>query len=82
MTRSRGWLTSWTDPGTGEELIIVDQYVFGETYYQPGLDFPDYVTEPYSKDLAFALYAIPEPGTMLVLGLGLVPAVLRRARRR
>ncbi len=71
-----------TDPATGEELIQVDQTTLSETYYRPGLDFPDYVTEPFSKDLAFALYAVPEPATVSLLVLGGLMLLRRRRRRK
>lgn len=49
--------------------------------YWPGVDGP-YEIGDYSKDLAFALYApIPEPSTIVLLGLGAVCLMAIRLRR-
>ena len=52
---------------------------FQPQYYRDILDGPDGISQ-YSKDLAFELYTIPEPATMLLLGLGGVTTLLRRRR--
>jgi hypothetical protein len=47
--------------------------------YMPGYDGPDEIGQ-YSKDLAFALYTIPEPSTVLLLAMGLACLLGRRLR--
>jgi len=59
----------------------VDQLrdTFAAQYYKDILDGPDGISQ-YSKDLAFELYTIPEPATMLLLALGGATALVRRRR--
>ena len=52
---------------------------FAPQRYRDILDGPDGISQ-YSKDLAFELYTVPEPATMLLLGLGGVTTLLRRRR--
>ena len=49
--------------------------------YRPGMDGPPEIGE-YSKDLAFALYApVPEPSTIVLIGLGAICLLAARRRR-
>ena len=69
------------DPIPGEDPIQVYQDVFGETYYELGWDMPYDVTELYSKDLAFALYAVPEPSSIVLIGMAAVCLLAIRRRK-
>ncbi len=62
-------VTGYVNISVEDELKVI-QDVSQETYYQAGYDLPEYVSERFSKDLAFALYAIPEPSTVALLGIG------------
>ena len=55
---------------TSGGLPLVDQSNFAPTNYLPGIDVPTTSTELFSKDLAFALYTVPEPSTFVLLGVG------------
>ena len=56
-----------------ETTIRVTQDTLNETYYIPGIDMPYDIPElSYSKDLAFALYTVPEPSAFILLGLSAV----------
>jgi hypothetical protein len=69
--------------GTLIEEMVVDQpnASFSPTHYMPPYDGPSLIGE-FSKDLAFALYSVPEPTTMLLLAIGLGCLVgWRRAKR-
>ncbi|WP_428940656.1 hypothetical protein [Fontivita pretiosa] len=66
----------------GGIMPLVDQAGYQPTRYLPLADGPQGIGE-FSKDLAFELYTIPEPGTCLLLmaGAGIV-AMPRRRRSR
>ncbi len=72
-----------TFPAAGG-MPIVQETNFAAMNYIPGIDMTPNITSPVSKDLAFALYtAVPEPGTLTLMGIGVVGlfAVGRRYRR-
>ena len=70
-----------TLPASGG-LPLVDQTNFAPTNYLPGIDVPPNSTELFSKDLAFGLYTnVPEPSTLVLLGLGVLGLVFARRRR-
>ena len=76
-----------TDQATGENTLRVtqDPDTFRETYYESGIDMPYNEFSPedlYSKDLAFALYAVPEPSSAMLIGLAAVCLLATRWRRR
>ena len=48
--------------------------------YRPGIDGPGEIAY-YSKDLAFALYAVPKPSSVLLLAIGLISVMALRKRR-
>lgn len=64
--------------------ISLDQGLIGPEYYVDGLDGPGPVPNlnggigRFSKDLAFELYTIPEPVTMMLLAAGAVALIRRR----
>ena len=56
-----------------------------EEYYRDGLDGPGPYENfegigQYSKDLAFELFTVPEPGTLMLLSLGVFMLLFRRSR--
>jgi len=61
--------------------VVQDPATFVPTHYIDLIDGPDGIGA-YSKDLAFELYTIPEPGTLLLLAFGGLAAVLRRRSQR
>jgi hypothetical protein len=62
-------------------ISVVQTEMFPQ-FYIPGLDMPTAYPQNISKDLAFALYTIPEPGTVLLLGIGGVALLWQGIRRR
>jgi len=56
-----------------------DQSAFEPTHYVTGLDGPDPIGQ-FSKDLAFELYTVPEPGMIGLVGVGLVMLSGRRRK--
>ena len=84
-----GWTYIFVDPGTTDN-VFVEQYEMWPTHYVDGWDGPG--MEPdipdfpgigmFSKDLAFELYAIPEPSSIVLIGLGTVCLLAIRRRRR
>jgi hypothetical protein len=59
-------------------FVEQDQTTFEPTHYLDLIDGPDGISN-YSKDLAFELYTVPEPATLVILSLGAV--LLRKTRR-
>ena len=59
----------------------MDQPDWLPTNYVPGLDYPSGIPGNFSKDLAFALYTIPEPGSVVLMALGAVALILFGRRR-
>ena len=51
-------------------LVTIEQSGFAQQNYRADVDGPPFIAQ-YSKDLAFELYAIPEPATGLLLAVGL-----------
>jgi hypothetical protein len=56
-----------------------DQY-FPQNYL-PGIDIPTFYPNDLSKDLAFVLYTIPEPGSLVLLGMSGIALLLFKRRR-
>jgi hypothetical protein len=69
-------LTIASDP----PALIVEQSDFSPTFYISPPDGPSPIVE-HSKDLAFALYYVPEPGTLALLAIGLAWVAADRIRR-
>jgi hypothetical protein len=61
----------------GEIMPIIDQAGYTPTRYLGGADGPTLIAR-FSKDLAFELYTIPEPGSCALIMVGLAGVVLRR----
>lgn len=62
----------------GLEMPDVIQDVRGPNYYIDGINGPDGIGQ-FPKDLAFELYTVPEPATVMIAGVALI---LIRERRR
>jgi hypothetical protein len=58
-----------------------DQSAFEPTHYIGGIDGPDPIAQ-FSKDLAFELYTVPEPGTSALLIGACAMLGLRRSREK
>jgi hypothetical protein len=68
----------------GPKEVVLDQSDYAPTTYLSPPDGPSVIQE-YSKDLAFELFTVPEPGTWVLFALslaGLVPLMRRRVDRR
>jgi hypothetical protein len=69
-------------PGASPIMPIVDQTSFVPQHYIDGIDGPTGISQ-YSKDLAFELYTtVPEPISVVLLGLGGAAVALRGWRRK
>jgi hypothetical protein len=66
------------DPNTAVPVNYEDRIDGPSTV--AGTDFPG--IGQYSKDLAFTLYTIPEPGSLVLLTMGISALVIRRRRNR
>jgi hypothetical protein len=72
----------------GGTQIDVAQFGYQPQLYIDGVDGPPAIAAVgvpgigrFSKDLAFELYTVPEPGTLLLLGIGSALALAARHRR-
>ena len=74
-----GPLTVAVDPAM-PKMPTIDQPFWTPTHYVPLVDGPDSIGQ-FSKDLAFELYTVPEPSTMLLLGMGSLTFVAVHRRR-
>jgi hypothetical protein len=61
--------------------IVLEQSAYDPQDYVPPFDGPSSIIE-HSKDLAFELYYVPEPGTLGLLAVGLALVAAHRRRRR
>lgn len=68
-----------SDPMT-QIMPFVHQDVRGPQRYLPPYDGPSIIGQ-FSKDLAFALYTVPEPSTIWLIAVGSIAAILYRRRR-
>jgi hypothetical protein len=50
------------------------------TNYIPGVDIPTFFPDNLSKDLAFVLYTIPEPGSLVLMGMSAAALLLFKRR--
>ena len=72
--------TTVVPPFAGQQASIVQTNYFPQNYVDPFVNINgvlQYVDGPqgianFSKDLAFALYTTPEPGTFVMMGFGAV----------
>jgi hypothetical protein len=60
-------------------LVTIDQSDYAPQNYRADIDGPPFISQ-YSKDLAFELYSVPEPRSAVLLLLGIVAAMMGRAR--
>jgi hypothetical protein len=65
----------------GEIMPIIDQANYAPTRYLADADGPGLIAR-FSKDLAFELYTIPEPGTCALMVVGVVGGMAARRRVR
>jgi hypothetical protein len=63
----------------GQIMPIIDQAGYAPTRYLPLADGPVPIAE-FSKDLAFELYTVPEPGVLMLGVVAMVVSVRRRRR--
>jgi hypothetical protein len=63
----------------GQVMPVIVQSLYAPTSYLPIADGPEQIGQ-FSKDLAFELYTVPEPGTCLLLFIGLASVVALRRR--
>jgi hypothetical protein len=63
----------------GQVMPVIVQSLYAPTSYVPLADGPEQIGQ-FSKDLAFELYTVPEPGTCLLLFIGLASVVALRRR--
>lgn len=85
------WTEFEIDDSTGPCGIEPRQSEFSPEHYLDWVDGPGWMANggaadwdgisQYSKDLAFELYTIPEPGTMALLAIGACLPLFRRKRR-
>ncbi len=76
------WLSTTCPHRWAKSCRLVDQAGYQPTRYLPLADGPPGIGE-FSKDLAFELYSIPEPGTwgLLTSGVAGIGALRWRSRR-
>jgi hypothetical protein len=55
----------------------VRQFGYGDEFYVPPFDGPSIIGQ-FSKDLAFELYSIPEPTSLMLIAIGFVVAAFGR----
>jgi hypothetical protein len=80
------------DPLIPNMPVGLDQGGYVPQFYLGGADGPGSIInadgtvipgiDQFSKDLAFELYTVPEPSTLMLIGIGLAAMVGFRARRR
>ena len=68
-------------PGSSSIMPIVQQTGFTPHNYIDGIDGPTGIAQ-FSKDLAFELYTVPEPASVLLFSLGALTLAATLARRR
>jgi hypothetical protein len=76
-----GPVNVFVDPAM-PKMPLVEQPGWSRTHYISPFDGPGFI-EQYSKDLAFELYTrVPEPSSMLLMGLGSFALAITIGRRR
>ena len=67
-------------PGSSPIMPDIQQGGYLPHNYIAGLDGPTYI-EQYSKDLAFELYTVPEPASLVLIGFGAAGVAFLRKRK-
>ena len=76
-----GTLDIQPNPEPGPPILVRQFDDWVPQNYIPGIDIPTFFPNDLSKDLAFVLYTVPEPGSLVLLGVSVVALLLFKRRR-
>lgn len=69
------------NPEPGPPILVRQPDDWVPQNYIPGIDIPTFFPTDLSKDLAFVLYTVPEPGSLVLLGMSGIALLLFKRRR-